>query len=168
MTALVKMKTNDIESATRATYSLSRQNFSSEETSQINEAFPDINPGILPHGNRVIIQLRALPKKTKGGIIITSDMRNAALYDEQVGKVVAIGASAFHSQTTMDPWPEGAWFDVGDFVRVPKFGGDKQWTYTDTEGTETAFVIFRDFDILGTITTNPLNLKGFVSNQPNA
>lgn len=145
----------------RSLYSTQRRELSPKELADLADAFPLIDPGIIPNGNRVIVQLRALPSKTKGGIIITQSTRNESLYDEQIGKVISIGASAFHSQATMEPWPEGEWFSIGDYVRVPKFGGDKQWTFTDNEGTETIFVIFRDYEVIGTLTGNPLKVKGF-------
>ena len=42
-----------------------------------------------------------------------------------IGKIVAIGPLAFKNRDTMQPWPEGTWAQVGDYVRVPKWGGDR-------------------------------------------
>jgi co-chaperonin GroES (HSP10) len=154
-------QTTTNSASVRSLYPSTPKALSPQDQADLNEAFPLIDPQLVPLGNRILIQLRALPTKTKGGFIITQSMRNESLYDEQVGKVIAIGGSAFHSQSTMIPWPEGEWFGLGDFVRVPKFGGDKQWTYTDSEGTETVFVIFRDFDVIGKLTGSPLKAKGY-------
>ena len=160
----VTMKKNNTENKNhpvRSLYSQSPRKLSKEETSSIEETFPPVNPGFVPNGNRILIQLRSIQEKTKGGILLSEQSQEQALYEEQIGRVVAIGGSAFHNQTTMQPWPEGAWFDVGDFVRVPKFGGDKTWTASG-EGKKTLFVIFRDYEVLGRIIGNPLEIKGYI------
>lgn len=145
----------------RSLYPTEQREFTPQEQQEIKDAFPDIDPGYVPNGNRVIVQLRVLPEKTKGGIILTQASADQALYEEQIGRVVAIGSSAFHSQTTMTPWPEGEWYGVGDYVRVPKFGGDKTWTKI-SDDKKGLFILFFERDILGRITGNPLAIKGYI------
>jgi hypothetical protein len=60
----------------------------------------------------------------------------------------------------MEQWPEGAWCAVGDFVRSPKYGGDR-WTVTHDE-EEIEFVMFNDLDILGKVTGDPTKIRAFI------
>lgn len=126
-----------------------------------SDAFPDIDPGVQPFGSRVLLQIRRAKSKTKGGIILADETRDTEMWNTQVAKVRMIGPLAFHNRNTMEPWPEGAWVGVGDYVRAPKYGGDR-WSVRDTDGDEVLFVIFNDLDLLGKITGNPLAMKAFL------
>ena len=129
----------------------------------LDEAFPPIDPGCEPTGYRVLFQLRLAKKKTRGGIILTHDVQETDQWNTQIAKVVALGSSAFCDRNTGEPWHEGAWVKPGDFVRVPKFGGDR-FTVTIGEGDDkddVLFVIFRDADI-GAIVRDPLAVKSYI------
>lgn len=127
----------------------------------LDEAFPACDPGVLPFGSRVMVQVRTPKKKTKGGIILTTDARETELWNTQVAKVLAMGSLAFKNRNTMEQWPEGSWCDVGDFVRVPRYGGDK-WTVKTADGDEAIIVIFNDLDLVGKVTGDPLAIKAFL------
>lgn len=141
----------------RSLFPVKFKDFNAHEQKLIDDAFPEIDPGMVPNGNRILVQMRSARLKTAGGVHLPENTSTSQLYEEQVGKVISIGSSAFHSQTTMNPWPEGEPFGVGDFVRVPKFGGDRQWTRG-----EALFQIVRDFDIIAVVLGNPLDIKGYV------
>jgi co-chaperonin GroES (HSP10) len=131
------------------------------EYSGIDEAFPPIDSGVKPFGSRVLCQIRLAKKKTKGGIILTGDTKDTETWNTQVAKVVAVGDLAFKNRNTQDPWPEGSWARPGDFVRVPKYGGDK-WTVKIDDDQEVIFVILNDLDLIGAVTGDPLAMKAFV------
>lgn len=128
----------------------------------IDEAFPPVDPGVKPFGSRVVVQIRAPKKKTKGGIILTDDTKDTEMWNTQVAKVIAIGELAFKNRNTQEPWPEGSWCQPGDFVRVPKYGGDKWSIRHGEDDTEILFVIFNDLDLIGKVTGDPLAMKAFV------
>ena len=128
----------------------------------IDEAFPPIDPGVQPFGSRVVVQIRAPKKKTKGGIILTDDTKDTEMWNTQVAKIIALGALAFKNRSTQEPWPEGSGCEVGDFVRVPKYGGDKWSIRHGDDDTEILFVMFNDLDLLGKVTGDPLAMKAFV------
>ena len=139
-------------------------NFTPVEFDQtLEQAFPDIDPGVTPFGSRVLVQIRSARSKSKGGIALVSETREAVQWNQQVGKVVAIGPLAFHNRETMKLWPEGEWAAVGDFVRVPKYGGDK-WERNNPadEDSMALFALFNDLDLLGRITCNPLDIIAFI------
>lgn len=128
----------------------------------IVEAFPEVDPGVQPFGSRVLVQIRSAKTKSAGGIALVQETREAVQWNQQTAKVVAIGPLAFKNRTEMKEWPEGAWAKVGEFVRVPKYGGDK-WE-RPIPGTEdnALFVIFNDLDLLGRCTGNPLDIVAFI------
>lgn len=127
-----------------------------------DEAFPPCDPGIVPFGSRVLCQIRTPKAKTKGGIILTSETRETDAWNTQIAKVIGVGELAFRNRTTGDPWPEGSWCQHGDYVRVPKYGGDR-WTVKTADGQDEALVvIFNDLDLIGKVTGDPLAMKAFI------
>ncbi len=128
----------------------------------LESAFPDINPGIAPFGSRVLVQIRVAKSRSKGGIELVTETREAVQYTTQVAKVRALGPVAFKNRTTLQAWPEGEWCQVGEFVRVPKYGGDR-WE-RPIPGTEdmALFVLFNDLDIVGRVLCNPLEIIAFL------
>ena len=92
----------------------------------LEEAFPAVDPLMAPYGGRVLVQLRAVKEKvTSAGILIPEETKEAEKWNTMIGKVIAIGPLAFKNRDTMQPWIEGTWAEVGDYVRVPKWGGDR-------------------------------------------
>ena len=137
------------------------------EYSGLDEAFPACEPGISPFGSRVLLQIRSPKKKTKGGIIIIDEARETEHYNTQTAKVLACGPLAFHNRNTLERWPEGAWAEPGDYVRIPRYGGDR-WTVkplgakAGDDVEEAILVIFNDLDLIGKVTGDPLAIKAFL------
>ena len=141
----------------------------------LDEAFPPVDPLVEPYGSRVLVQIRTPKTKTKGGLHLITDARDTEYWSTQVAKVRAVGPNAFKDRRTAEYWPEGAWCAPGDYVRVPKFGGDR-WTVAvpkdvaesaggvilPDEKYEALMVIFNDTDIIGKITGDPLAIKAFL------
>lgn len=128
----------------------------------MEEAFPEVDPGCKPFGSRVLVQTRVAKRKTAGGIELTEETRETIAYNVQIGKVRAMGPLAFHNRTTLEPWPEGQWCRVGDFVRIPKYGGDRWEKPIPDAEEQTLFVIFNDLDLIGLLTEDPRNVLAFV------
>lgn len=109
----------------------------------LEEAFPDVDSLHRPFGSKVIVQIRTAKETTKGGIIIPDEARTTIAANTQVGKVVAIGPMAFKNPRTGEPWAEGPWFKVGDYVRCPKYGGDRfEIPNPKSKGEVVMFVVF--------------------------
>lgn len=127
------------------------------------EAFPSIDPGFSPLGHRVLVQVMLPKKRTKGGLILPNEARDLDRWNTQVGKVIAVAPEAFCDRDSGKQWPGGEWVKPGDYVRVPKYGGDR-WTVSIGEGAESdevMFVLFEDFNILATVT-DPLITKAYL------
>lgn len=127
----------------------------------IDEAFPVCDPGVQPFGSRVLVQIRTPKKTTAGGIILVGETREIEYANTQVAKVITVGSLAFKNRNTMESWPEGSWCAPGDFVRVPRYGGDR-WTVKTPDGDEAVLVIFNDLDLVGKVTGDPLAIKAFL------
>ena len=151
----------------------------------VEEAFPNVDPGHAPLGAKALFQIRHPKTVTAGGLFLTSADRSTEYYNTQVAKVIALGPLCFKqsvadpqtNQPSLSEYPEGPWFKPGDFVRVPKYGGDRfavpfdSVTYAKDEKTgkeveeafkdEAIFCFFRASDIISVITGNPLALKAF-------
>lgn len=125
------------------------------------EAFPAVDAGVQPFGSRVLVQIRTPRKVTRGGIILSTETKDTEKWNTQVAKVISVGPLAFKNRNTQESWPEGDWCKPGDFVRVPKYGGDR-WEVPISRDDSAMFVIFNDLDIIGQVTGDPLAVKAFI------
>ncbi len=131
------------------------------DSADVQEAFPVVDPGALPLGARVLVQLRKTKTKTASGIILPQETRDTERAQNPVGKVISVGPLAFKKRDTMEPWPEGSWCEVGDFLRVPKWTGDR-WEVRVADDESIEFMIMNDHEVIAKITGNPLQTKAFI------
>jgi co-chaperonin GroES (HSP10) len=128
-------------------------------------AFPSVDPGAKPLGGRILVQLRRTKKKTSGsGIILVEETKETEKWHNMVAKVIDIGPLAFKHRDTMQAWPEGSWCAVGDFVRVPKWGGDRWEVAVPNEPDEdpALFAVFNDHEVIAKVLGNPLTMKAYL------
>ena len=131
-------------------------------STDLREAFPVVDPGAVPLGARILVQMR-LPKKkmTSSGIILAEETRDTEKAQNPVGKVVAIGPLAFKKRDTMESWPEGSWVSLGDYVRVPRWTGDR-WEIAINQDDVVQFMLMNDHEVIAKLTSNPLEMRAFV------
>jgi co-chaperonin GroES (HSP10) len=129
-------------------------------------AFPSVEPGAKPLGGRILVQLRRTKKKTTGsGIILVEETKEAEKWNNMVAKVVEVGPLAFKNRDTMQSWPEGSWCVAGDYIRVPKWGGDRWEVKVPDEDTledPALFMILNDHEIIAKVTCSPLEMRSFI------
>lgn len=133
---------------------------------EIAWAFPTVDPGAQPLGARILVQLRRAKKKTTtAGIILVEETKETEKWQNMVAKVIAVGPLAFKKRDTMESWPEGSWCEVGDYIRVPKWGGDR-WEVKvpgeDDLEDPALFMILNDHEVIAKVTGNPLEMKAFL------
>jgi co-chaperonin GroES (HSP10) len=136
-----------------------------KESAELAWAFPSVDPGALPLGGRILVQLRRTKKKTSGsGIILVEETKETEKWQNMVAKVIHVGPLAFKHRDTMQSWPEGSWCGPGDFIRVPKWGGDRWEVAVPGEPDEdpALFAVFNDHEMIAKVTGNPLNMKAYL------
>lgn len=110
------------------------------------------NSGIHPCGDRILVKPDVIETKTKGGIVITDQIRDHHMDAQTSGTIVAIGPDAWkhYTERTKDgitvrgfsqPFAE-----VGDKVMFAKFGGQKVW---GKDGEQ--YRVINDVDVTATI-----------------
>ena len=131
------------------------------DSAEVREAFPDVDPEFRPFGGRIVVQMRLPKKKLASGIILPEDSRDTERAQTPIGIIRAIGPLAFKNRDTMESWPEGTWAKVGDFVRVPRWTGDRFEKRLDDD-TVVEFYIMNDHELIGAVEGNPLEVKAYV------
>lgn len=120
-----------------------------EET--LEHAFPDVEPGVKPYSQRVLVQLKNGATTTKAGLQVDRGTVQTENDNTQVAKVIRLGIGAFKDRATLQPWPE---FDdcakVGDFVRIP--------LHTNSQNTWTVPVPGKDYRVTFTLIDDLLLL----------
>jgi co-chaperonin GroES (HSP10) len=131
----------------------------------LQEAFPAVDAGAVPVGGRILVQWRQAKKTvTSSGIVLVEETKETEKWNNQVAKVIGIGPLAFKKRDSLEPWPEGNWIEVGDYVRMPKWGGDRwEVVYGDKAlGQVALFSIFNDHEVIAKVTGDPLEVKAFL------
>jgi hypothetical protein len=55
------------------------------------------------------------------------------------------------------PWPEGVWAEKGDFVRIPRWDGDRVEVFIKDQDSPVIFVTFNDTQLIGRVLGDPLS-----------
>ncbi len=116
-------------------------------------------------GARILVQLRRTKKKaTSAGIILVEETKETEKWNNMVAQVLEIGPLAFRKRDTMEPWPEGSWCKVGDYIRVPKWGGDRWEVPVSGKPDEepALFMVLNDHEVIAKLTGDPLSMKAFI------
>lgn len=129
----------------------------------VDEMFPSIDIAFRPFGHRVVVQIRRVVNKTSSGIILSTGTKEEEAYNGQVAKLIAVGPLAFKKRSTGEEWPEGTWAMPGDFVKVPRWGGDR-WTVDLKDGHEPVMLaILSDADLIGAYTGDVTKVRSHLT-----
>lgn len=121
----------------------------------LHEAFPDCPAPLEPFGGRVLVQIMRTSNKTDSGIFLVENTKDTVKWNMQVAKVISLGPLAFKNRQTAEAWPEGAWAKVGDYVRVPRWDGDRTEVQVKGSNDPIVFALFNDTQLLGRIVGDP-------------
>lgn len=137
-----------------------------DATATLQQYFPAVDPGEVPLGSLVLLQVKqAMTTYGTANIVLTKTDIETEFDNTQVAKVIALGALAYKDRSTAQPWPEGAWVAVGQYVRISQHNG-KRWTVPlpGTRGNSIeeriTFVLIDDLHI-ASIIKDPLKVKAF-------
>lgn len=99
------------------------------------------------------------------GIILVEETKETEKWQNMVAKVIEIGPLAFKHRDTMLGWPEGSWCAEGDYIRVPKWGGDR-WEVKvpgeDENEDPALFMVLNDHEVIAKLTGDPLSMRAFL------
>lgn len=124
--------------------------------------FPEVNPKVLPCGTRVLCQLISPKTTSKGGLILVEETKETERWNNQVARVIAIGPIAFCNRETGQPWREGIWANPGDFVIIPRWGGQRRTVRSKGGDESVYFVTVNDHEIIERVYGNPLELETYI------
>ena len=129
------------------------------------QCFPDIDPGVEPKGNRIVVQLRSPVTMSKSGIVYVPETKQTMRYGDTIAIVKAIGPLAYKMRDEngqIIPWGEGPWVQVGDIVRSLKWGGDR-WSVPHGDDYVN-FIITNDKDVIAVVKDFRIaqSMKSFV------
>ncbi len=130
----------------------------------LEEAFPECESGVTPLGARLLIQLKSIKKASKGGIILVEETRETEKAQSMIGKVISMGPLCFKNRETATEWPEGTWCAVGDYIRVPRWSGDR-FTVPNSDDPEdqVSFQVLNDFEVWAKVKDDKvLDMRAFV------
>lgn len=138
-------------------------------TDDIEWFFPEVSAGMEPFGSRILVQIRGVKEKLSPFLYVPEKTQEIQRDNTQVAKVIAVGPLAYKSRDTMTDWPEGAWCKPGDYVWLPKYGGDRFEVNLPKplhhakfgKVDKVQFAIFDDLNIL-TRVPNPLVMPFFL------
>lgn len=130
--------------------------------------FPPVECPLIPCGNRILVQVGSPLDKSDGGIILTGETQDFQKWTQKLAKVLKVGPLAYRDRTTFEPWPEGPWCKVGDYVRVGQYGGDRVEIkvpddLTRYENHMALFATISDRDVFSVVPEgfDPLSLRGW-------
>lgn len=133
-----------------------------ENRERLDTFFPAVDPGVLPSGSLLLVQLRTPRTKSKGGLFLVQESQDIEKWNQQTGRVIHMAPMAFRNRNDGSMWPEGDWCQPGDFIRVKKWGGDRwEQKIPGREGETALFVIVNDLDVVGHITGDPFDITNF-------
>lgn len=126
--------------------------------------FPEVDPKVMPLGARVLVQLITTKQTTKSGIVLVNETKETEKWNNQVARVIAVGPLAFCNRETGEPWKEGIWCQPGDFVIVPRWGGQRRTVRqkNDPHADPVYFVTCNDHEVIEKVYGNPLELETYI------
>ena len=113
----------------------------------IAKHFPEVDPGSRPPGTKILVQLRTMAAKSKGGILLANDTKDFNQGNTRVCRLIKMGEMAYRHRDTFELWPEGVWANVGDIVIMPAWGGFRFEVPIPDSEDKAIFAVYKDHEI---------------------
>lgn len=113
----------------------------------VKQHFPEVDPGVIPCGPQILVQLRTVTSKTKGGIILAEETKDFNNGNTQLAMVVSMGGIAYRNRDTGERWKEGVWVNIGDIVIMPRWGGFRFEVPVPGTDDKATFCIYADHEV---------------------
>ena len=95
--------------------------YTNSETTAVEDPDPDLTGFRVPN-HCIVIRPLHVEGKTKGGVILASKTHHDLAYLMNVCKVLKLGDRAYKQEMFDETGP---WVKPGDFVLIPRLGGQK-------------------------------------------
>lgn len=131
-------------------------NATEDQLWELEQMFPEVTSPYDPSGRWCVIQDRGVVEKTKHGIIRPDIVKEADEYQENVGRVLAMGPLAGYDELSADPDPERRrlpgwpYFDLGDIILCSRMSSTRQ-KIGEANGRKVVFRLIPDRDVMAKI-----------------
>ena len=120
----------------------------------IKKHFPEVEPGCMPCGAQILVQLRTVAQKSAGGIILANDTKDFNQHNTRVCRLIRVGQIAFRNRDTGERWREGAWAQIGDVIIMPAWGGFRFEVPIPGTEDKAVFCTYSDHEVKLVVTEN--------------
>lgn len=94
-------------------------------TRTLENAFPEVESGVIPLCGQVVIQIIHIPEAiSSSGIILAKEAHDNEQFTRKIAKIIAMGPTAFANKLTGEKW-EGADIKLGDYIMAPHVAGTR-------------------------------------------
>lgn len=119
----------------------------------IKKHFPEVEPGCVPCGAQILVQLRTVPKK-HGMIELVHETKEFNQGNTRVCRLIRIGNIAFRNRETGQLWREGVWANPGDILIMPAWGGFRFEVPIEGTDDKAIFAVYSDHEVKLVVNSN--------------
>jgi co-chaperonin GroES (HSP10) len=119
---------------------------------ELEQMFPDLPSPYDPLGRWCVVQDRGVAERTKGGIIRPDSVKEADAWQENIGRVLAIGPLAGYDELSGGTLPGAEKIEVGDIVLCSRLSSSRE-ELVERDGRKMTVRMIPDRDIMARVTT---------------
>lgn len=120
----------------------------------IAKHFPEVEPGCIPCGAQILVQLRTMVSKSAGGIILANETKDFNQHNTRVCRLIRTGKIAFRNRETGELWREGVWAENGDILVMPAWGGFRFEVPIPGSEDKAVFATYSDHEVKLVVLNN--------------
>lgn len=125
---------------------------------ELEDLFPQVDCPYVPAGPYCVVQDRTASLKTKGGVWKPETVRETDAYQENLGRIIAMGATVGYDKDSLD-WTDGAdrllpgwpWYEIGDVILLSRLSTTRETIKKLDNDREVNVRIVHFGDIMATV-----------------
>ena len=119
---------------------------------QIEQMFPDLPSPYEPAMRWCVVQDRGAAEKTRGGILLADSVQEANEWQENIGRVLAVGPLAGYDELSGGKLPGAELIQPGDIVLCSRLSSTRQ-KIVERDGRKMVVRMIPDRDIMAKVTS---------------
>jgi co-chaperonin GroES (HSP10) len=119
---------------------------------QLEQAFPDLPSPYEPHGRWCVVQDRGQVTITAKGLHLPDEVQAANEWQENIGRVIAIGPLAGYDELSGGKLPGAETLQLGDIVLCSRLSSTRQ-KIVERDGRKMVVRMIPDRDIMAKVTS---------------